>query len=120
MSAFKDMLNADIKVFLNDKEFAEKRTLIYDGVSYCDIPIVLVELKQQDRKPSADDYMQGVYRVTATLYCDSADIDGVLPEKGQYIKINDEVNSTYYNEYRIVTSKCEMGMLTLELGAFDE
>ena len=42
MSGFKDMVTTDIyNVFLNTNEFAEKRTVEYDGERYVDIPIVL-------------------------------------------------------------------------------
>ena len=40
--SFKDMVAADIHgVFLNLDEFAEKLTVVYDGETYADIPIVL-------------------------------------------------------------------------------
>ena len=39
--SFKDMLTDDIhNVFLNVDEFAEKRTVEYDGERYEDIPII--------------------------------------------------------------------------------
>ena len=39
MSKFKDMVKRDIhKVFLNTAEFAENRTIRYDGEEYPDIP----------------------------------------------------------------------------------
>lgn len=42
MSGFKDMVARDnFGVFLNCEEFAEKRTIQYDGATYKDIPIVL-------------------------------------------------------------------------------
>lgn len=42
MSGFKDMVARDnFGVFLNCDEFAEKRTVKYDGATYEDIPIVL-------------------------------------------------------------------------------
>ena len=44
--SFKDMLADDIRdVFLNLDEFAEKRTVEYDGERYEDIPAVLSGLK---------------------------------------------------------------------------
>lgn len=48
MSGFKNMVQADIKnVFLNDSEFAELHTVIYDGVTYKDIPIVMSGIKKK-------------------------------------------------------------------------
>ena len=42
MSGFKDMVQADIKgVFLNLDEFAELHTVVYDGVTYEGIPMVM-------------------------------------------------------------------------------
>ena len=43
MSGFKDMVADDVHaVFLNLDEFAQKRTIRYDGEEYQDIPIVFV------------------------------------------------------------------------------
>ena len=40
--SFKDMVAADIKaVFLNLDEFGEPQTIIYDGETFRDIPVVL-------------------------------------------------------------------------------
>lgn len=40
------MVAADIhNVFLNPDEFADKRTVIYDGETYMDIPVVLTNSK---------------------------------------------------------------------------
>ena len=48
MSGFKDMVARDnFGVFLNCDEFAEKRTVKYDGATYEDIPIVLSGLKEK-------------------------------------------------------------------------
>ena len=42
MSKFKEQLRRDIhKVFLNTSEFAENRTVRYDGEEYPDISVVL-------------------------------------------------------------------------------
>ena len=54
MSGFKDMVARDnCGVFLNCDEFAEKRTVKYDGATYEDIPIVLSGLKEKDRRQRA-------------------------------------------------------------------
>ena len=60
MSGFKDMVAADnAAVFLNLNEFAEKRTIRYDGEEYVDIAVVLSGLKEKDRSQSVSDHAQG-------------------------------------------------------------
>lgn len=120
--SFKDMVAADIKgVFLNLDEFAEKRTVIYDGETYEDIPIVLSGLKEQDRRQLDRDHAQGLYLVTSILHCALDDLGGKQPEKGGLIKINDEEDGGgFFRRYYVAASVCEMGMLRVELEAIDE
>ena len=96
MSGFKDMVARDnFGVFLNCDEFAEKRTVKYDGATYEDIPIVLSGLKEN--------------------------LGGVQPERGQRIRINDqEGGGGFFREFYVASSVCEMGMLRVELEAVDE
>ena len=66
MSGFKDMVARDnFGVFLNCDEFAEKRTVKYDGATYEDIPIVLSGLKEKDRRQLMSDHAQGLYIVSS-------------------------------------------------------
>lgn len=117
--SFKDMVESDIQnVFLNTAEFAETRTVIYDGETYEDIPIVLSNIKEKDRNASVQDHAQHIYRVTQTLHCDLADLGGVRPEQGMTIRIEDE--NGYYDKYTVAQVGVEMGMLRIELEAFDE
>lgn len=68
--SFKDMLADDIRdVFLNLDEFAEKRTVEYDGERYEDIPAVLSGLKEKDRRQLMSDHVQGLYLVSSVLHC---------------------------------------------------
>lgn len=122
MSGFKDMVAQDIHgVFLNLDEFAEKRTIRYDGAEYMDIPIVLSGLKEQDRRQLQSDHAQGLYLVTSVLHCALTDLGGNQPEKGQRIRINDqEGGGGFFREFYIASSVCEMGMLRVELEAIDE
>jgi len=122
MSGFKDMVKADnTKVFLNMSEFAKKRTVIYDGETYEDIPIVLSGLKEKDRTQTVSDHAQGLYLVTSILHCSLEDLGGNQPEKGQRIKINEqEGGGGYFNEFYVASSVCELGMLRVELEAYDE
>lgn len=120
--SFKDMVAADIhNVFLNTGEFAERRTVEYDGERYEDIPAVLSGLKEKDRRQLVSDHVQGLYLVSAVLHCAIADLGGKQPEKGQRIKINDEEGGGgFFREFYVASSTCEMGMLRVELEAIDE
>lgn len=125
--SFKDMVAADIhKVFLNTDEFAELRTVRYDGVDYDGpehkgIPIVLTGLKEKDRRQLVTDHAQGLYLVASVLHCALEDLGGKQPEKGQRISINDEEGGGgFFREFYVASSVCEMGMLRVELEAVDE
>ena len=120
--SFKDIVAADIrKVFLNTGEFAEKRTIRYNGEEYQDIPIVLSGLKEKDRRQLVTDHAQGLYLVASVLHCALEDLGGKQPEKGQRISINDEEGGGgFFWEFYVASSVCEMGMLRVELEAIDE
>lgn len=122
MSNFKDMVIADnAKVFMNTDEFAEKRTVIYDGITYTDIPIVLKGLKEEDRAQKVTDHAQGIFLVSSVLHCKMSDLGGNQPEKGSRIRINDkEGGGGYFSEFYVASSVCELGMLRVELEAIDE
>ena len=121
MSGFKDMVARDnFGVFLNCDEFAEKRTVKYDGATYEDIPIVLSGLKEKDRRQLMSDHAQGLYIVSSVLHCALSDLGGA-PERGQRIRINDqEGGGGFFREFYVASSVCEMGMLRVELEAVDE
>ena len=90
MSGFKDMVaRNNFGVFLNCEEFAEKRTVKYDGATYSDIPIVLSGMKEKDRRQLMSDHVQGLYLVSVVLHCALSDLGGAQPEKGQRIQVND-------------------------------
>lgn len=122
MSGFKEMVAADVhNVFLNTGEFAEPRTIRYDGEEYVDIPIVLTGLKEQDRRQLQSDHVQGLYLVTSVLHCALPDLGGKQPEKGGRIEINDEEGGGgFFRRFYVASSVCEMGMLRVELEAIDE
>lgn len=131
--AFKDMVEADIHgVFLNLDEFAEKRNVWYDGVTYRDVPIVLHGLKENDRKRltygvkeqggrnSIADRVEGLYNEQRVAHLAVADIGGVLPENGRQIRISVSEGSAKFRSYRITASVLDMGMCRLELGVLTE
>lgn len=122
MSGFKDMVAADNRnVFLSLNEFAELRTIRYDGDIYTDIPIVLSGLKEKDRRQLVSDHVQGLYIVSSVLHCAQSDLGGVQPERGARIGINDEEGGGgFFREFYVASSVCELGMLRVELEAIDE
>ena len=118
MSGFKDMVEADNKnVFINSSEFAEIHTVIYDDVTYEDIPIVLSGIKEKDRRQLIADHIQGLYLVSSVMHCAASDLGGVVPEKGMKIKIND---GDFFRDFYVATSVIDLGMIRLELEAIDE
>jgi hypothetical protein len=118
MSSFKNMVEADNKkVFVNASEFAELHTIIYDGVTYEDIPVVMSGIKEKDRRQLVADHIQGLYLVTTVIHCAASDLGGVVPERGMKIKIND---GDFFREFYVATSVVDLGMIRLELEAIDE
>lgn len=120
--SLKDVIAADVHgVFLDPDEFAERRTVRYDGETYPDIPVVLSGLKEKDRRQGAGDHAQGLYLVSAVLHCAVDDLGGVQPEKGGRIRISDrEGGGGFFREFYVASSVCEMGMLRVELEEVDE
>ncbi|MGN0444242.1 MAG: hypothetical protein ACI4F5_06490 [Acutalibacteraceae bacterium] len=119
--SFKDMVETDNKsIFLNCDEFAEKRTVRYDGEIFKDIPVVLTKVKQS--KKSVVGTMEGVHLISAVVHISLSDLNGIIPEQHGWIDISDgeALGRTFFQRYRITTSDCEMGMVVLELEAFDE
>ena len=124
---FREQVEADIHgVFLNADEFAEIHTVKYDGDTYEDIPVVLTKVKQSEHTviPADTKYggVDGIHVVSVIAHIAQSDMDGRVPEQEQILCINDgfAAGLPYYRKYRIVTSDAEMGMLRLELEAFDE
>lgn len=124
--SFKDIVASDIRgVFLNSEEFADLRTVIYDGETYSDIPVVISNVKEKDRTQngwqSDSDHVQGLYRAVYRFHAALDDLGGVLPEHGMRIQVNDrEGGGGFFRGFYITTSGVEMGMVCLELEAIDE
>ncbi len=121
--SFKEMAEADIKnIFLNSSEFASIKTVRYDGATYPDIPVLLTQTKEMERQAPSSDNAQGIHLVSAVAHISSADMDGVLPEQKQFIYIEDgsALGQVFFKRYKIITSDIEMGMIVLELEAYDE
>lgn len=124
---FKEMVAADNNsVFLNAAEFAEIHTVQYNGVTYKDIPVLLTKVKTVKRPVMVigndEDHLDGVHLATAVAHIALNDMNGVIPEQKKLISINDgeAMGKPFMVKYRIVTADCEMGMINLELEAYDE
>lgn len=125
--SFRDMVAADIRnVFLNTDGFAERRTVVYDGVTCENIPVSIQSFTERNRPRinasgsgrGSSDSAAGLYLVTAVLYCARSDLGGELPEQGQRLEIKNSDNG-YFRKYAVVSSKCEMGLLRVELRAVE-
>lgn len=116
------MLAADNKrVFLNTGEFASLRTIIYDGQSFVNIPVVLSGLREDERQQKAADHAQGLFLVKTLLQCALADLEGRQPQKGARLQINNqEGGGGFFREFYIKEAVCEFGMLRLELEDMNE
>ena len=121
MSGFRDMVASDIrKVFLNTAEFAEVRSVRYDGDVYPDIPVVLEGPVQGKRDRLTDDRIQGLHTVTAVLYCAKADLGNKLPEHGTALEITTREGGKFFQRYYVVAAVSRMGMLHIELEAIEQ
>ena len=116
------MLAADNKrVFLNTGEFASLRTIIYDGQSFVNIPVVLSGLREDERQQKAAGHAQGLFLVKTLLQCALADLEGRQPQKGARLQINNqEGGGGFFREFYIKEAVCEFGMLRLELEDMNE
>lgn len=126
---FKDVIAQDIhNVFLNPQEFAEIRTVRYDGVEYADIPVSLQELEAADRQrlsvsgfgKGRSDGAAGLYQKSCVLFCAVSDLEGKVPKQGNTMQINTREGGIHFRRYSIGLVGNEMGMLRLELEAIGE
>ncbi len=116
--SFKDMVARDnSNVFMNLGEFADTHDVWYDGVTYEGISCVISQLKQQDRVVTMRDHAQGIYLVTSVFHCPLEAMNGNVPEKGRKIRISD---GDFMRDYYVAQSGCDLGMIRLELEAYDE
>lgn len=121
--SFKDTVEADIgNIFLNTAEFAEPHTIKFGGGVYENILIVQEVVKQSEITVSSANNMEGVYSITAKAYFNAKDTEGKMPEQGKTFEIDDgeAVRKKFFRRYRVVTAENAMGMVCLELEAYDE
>lgn len=121
--SFKDVVQADSKsVFLNIGEFAETHTIKFDGEEYTDIPVAITKIKQSDRTILQSDHAQGIYLIAEKVYFNADDTDGHLPEQGKEFKIDEgeALGKPFFQSYRVVTVENAMGVICVELEAYNE
>ena len=113
MSKFKDMVARDnARTFMNLDEFAEKRIVVYDGVTYDGATYTVVT--------TVKDHIQGLFLVSSVLHCRIQDLGGNQPEKGTRMEISDPDDATFFRRFYVASSVCELGLLRVELEAFNE
>jgi len=122
--AFKDCQKIEIeKAFLNPTEFANLRTVVYDGETYKDIPVVEIG-PREDRRMSVtlttSDHVQGLYKRHTMLYFNEKDLNGIKPERDTNISVSDTQNAAFFHQYKVVGSVTEMGMYKVTAEEMDE
>ena len=85
-----------------------------------DIPVVITGLHEKDRRQLQSDHAQGLYLVSRVMHCALDDLGGNQPEKGCRIRINEREGGSFFHDYCVASSICEMGMLRVELEDVDE
>lgn len=121
--SFKKMVEEDIgSVFLNGDEFAECHTVSYNGELYENIPLLLTKVKESEHPVVPSEGAPGIHKVSVVVHISLHDMRGKVPEQKQLIRIDDgeALGQPFFCTYRIVTSDVEMGMIVLELEAYDE
>lgn len=117
--SFRDMVARDnLQVFSNVAEFATEHTIVYDGETYEGVPCVISQLKAKDRPQTSADHAQGLYSVTSVVHFAREMLGGFIPEKGSRIGITDEAG--FLRDFYVAQSGCDLGMVRLELEAYDE
>lgn len=123
-ATFRQWAAADIAaVFLNPEEHAKERTIVYDGVTYEDIPVIEIGPKEDKRSSVVQmqhDFGQGLYKRKITLYCAEKDLGFVKPEQNTHLSMNEKKGGTFFHKFRVAKSTTEMGMYRLELEEVDE
>ncbi len=121
---FKQCTAIDVeKAFLNPNEYAEVRTVIYDGVTYENITVIEIGPKEGKRSSVVQmqhDFGQGLYKRTIILYVAEKDMSGVKPEQGSMLSMNEKKSGTFFHKYRVAESAMEMGMYRMRLEEVDE
>lgn len=112
MKNFKQLLRQDLKgTFYRTDEFAELRTVEYDG-KMKKIPVIFASDLIGNRKVTVKDKAEGLYKVSVVIRI-QLESWGSTPRKGKTLYIDEE-------EYRISTVSSEDGEIILGLERIDE
>lgn len=112
MKNFKQLLAQDLKsTFYRTDEFAELRTVEYDG-KIKKIPVIFVSDTVNNRKISVKDKAEGLHKVSVVVRI-QLESWGITPRKGKTLYIDDEA-------YKIGTVASEDGEIILGLENMDE
>lgn len=112
MKNFKQLLEQDLKsTFYRTDEFAEMRTVEYDGKMKT-IPVIFTSDTAGNRKRSVKDKAEGLYKISVVVRI-QLESWGITPRKGKTLYIDDE-------EYRIDTVTSVDGEIILGLERMDE
>ncbi|MCM1217506.1 MAG: hypothetical protein NC331_13845 [Lachnospiraceae bacterium] len=112
MKNFKQLLEQDLEsTFYRTDEFAELRTVEYDG-RMKKIPVIFASDTVSDRKISVKDKAEGLYKVSVVVRMQLESL-GITPRKGKTLYIDDE-------EYKIDTVSSEDGEIILGLEIMGE
>lgn len=123
MSGLKDQIKRDnAAVFNNADEFAEYHTIKFDNKVYKNIPVVLEKITQSERTILQSDHMQGVYQLTEKAYFNAKDVNDRIPKQGTWFEIDEgeALGKPFFQRYRVATSENAMGMICIELEAYNE
>lgn len=121
--SFKESVEADnLGVFLNTDEFADKHTIKFGEKTYENISVAFIKVKQLERKILQHDHLQGVHQLTAKAYFDAGDVNDRIPRQGERFEIDEgkALGKPFFQRYRVTTAQNAMGMICVELEAYDE
>lgn len=121
--SFAEVVKADnAGVFLNTEEFAEQHTIKFGGETRSDICVTYIKVKQSDRTVLKADHMEGVHLVSAKAYFSTKDVGERIPRHGEWFEIDEgeALGKPFFKRYRVATVENSMGMICLELEAYDE
>lgn len=112
MKNFKELLWRDLKnTFYRTDEFAEERTIEYDG-KIKKIPVIFDYEAAEDREITIKDKAEGLYKVDVIIRVQLEDM-GETPRKGKSLYIDDD-------SYTVQKVTTEYGEIILELESIDE
>lgn len=119
--SFRGMVASDrARVFFNDSEFAERRTVTYDDVEYTDIPVVLQTQGTELRSRDSDDYVTELNKATAVCFLSRDNVSDANFKQGHELLLSPPEGKTLPELYTIADCREQMGFIELQLEAIGE